>query len=124
MEFIKITDRVVYFGQQIKNWNDDRIRLIVTDTHEKFYAVSDGRETHWVDKSHIRRYKISDSHTNSAFVERINAEKKSHEKLYHLSLINNGEIAMAYGSLAANSLTTLHIIKSLYAIFKEEFIQM
>lgn len=121
MNTLKITDRVNYVGRDIPCWLENNFRLIITGENNDCFAVSDGYETRWVKGTDVVPYVIHQTATFQEFSTIIKNEEQKYQKLYNLCIINNGELSIAYGSLAANSLTILHILKSIFEIYKEEF---
>lgn len=95
--------------------------MIITGENNDCFAVSDGYETRWVKGTDVVPYVIHQTATFQEFSTIIKNEEQKYQKLYNLCIINNGELSIAYGSLAANSLTILHILKSIFEIYKEEF---
>jgi hypothetical protein len=123
MSSIRVKDRVIYIGDKIDEWENESTHLIVIGIHDRKCAVSDGKSSFWVDSSELRLFKMSDSETYINFIHFINSERKNHKKLYEMHKEHVGPISDSYGSLAANSLTTLSVIKTLFEIFKKEFRQ-
>ncbi len=121
MDSIHITDRVVYLGKEKELWDSVQARLIVTGIDGNMYAISDGKEVIWASRSDLRKFTLADSETYRAFADYISGAYRDHKKLYVMHKHTKGPSSDAYGSLAANSLTTLYVVKNLFERFKNEF---
>ncbi len=120
MEF-KNTDKVTVIGDTSDHGFYIGACLTIIGHNENQYAASDGIINRWIDKVDIELYQPDTTNTYLAFNETLLSLEKQHVDLLHLQLGHTGDLSMAYGSLAANTLTSISIIKHIYNIYTDEY---
>ncbi len=92
---------------------------IISFDEDKYFAT-EGANNRWIGNETIQLFLPDIPFTYCAFDEIIKSLEIQHEEFLNLQEIHKGDISMAYGSIAANILITLSLIKHLFNIFEKE----